>query len=77
MQLFALVKCILSLSHRNAVPERGLSINKKLLGIHGTATYKDTILAQRLSSKQFQIARILLYKKLVYKKSSSKGSFKN
>ena len=49
VQLFALVKCVLSLLRGNAVPERGFSINKKLLDSHGTATYEDAIVAQRLS----------------------------
>lgn len=49
VQFFALVKCVLSLLHRNAVPEMGFSIDKKLLNSHETATYEDTILAQRLS----------------------------
>ena len=43
------MKCVLSFSHRNAVPESEFLINKKLLGIHETATYKDAIVAQRLS----------------------------
>ena len=49
MQLFALMKCVLSLSHGNVVPERRFSIIKKLLDSHRTAAYKDTIVAQRLS----------------------------
>ena len=37
VELFALVNCVVSLSHGNAVPERGFSINKKLLDSRGTA----------------------------------------
>ena len=47
-QLFALVKCILSLSHGNAVPERGFSVNKRLIEAHGTSIGEDTIQAYRL-----------------------------
>lgn len=42
----ASVKSVPSLFHGNAVPERGFSINKKLLDSHGTATYEDIIVAQ-------------------------------
>ena len=35
LQLFALVKCVLSDSHGNSAPERGFSINKHLLNVHG------------------------------------------
>ena len=48
-QLFALAKCILSLSHGNAVPEKGFSINRKLVEVHGTALSKETIEAQRIA----------------------------
>ena len=37
-QLFVLAKCILSLSHENAVPEKGFSINQKLIKVHDTAS---------------------------------------
>ena len=47
-QLFALVKCVLSISHGNSIPERGFSINKYLLSIHGTSTSNETIIAVRL-----------------------------
>ena len=47
-QLFALVKCVLSLSHGNAVPERGFSINKILLESHGYTIANDTVSALRL-----------------------------
>lgn len=46
-QLFALVKCVLSLSHGNSSPERGFSINKYLLSVHGSSTSNDTIIALR------------------------------
>ena len=42
-QLFCLVKCMLSISHGNSVPERGFSINKHLLSLHGSLI-KDEII---------------------------------
>ena len=42
-QLVALIKCVLSLRHGNAVPERGFSINKILLESHGYTIQNDTI----------------------------------
>ena len=47
-QLVALVQCILSLSHGNAVPERGFSLNKNLLDVHGFSTSEQTIISLRL-----------------------------
>ena len=43
--LASLANCVLSLSHRNAAPERGFSLNKKLLDIHGTTIQDKTITA--------------------------------
>ena len=47
-QLVALVLAALSLSHGNSTPERGFSINKILLAVHGPRTYEDTIIALRM-----------------------------
>ena len=47
-QLFVLAKCVLTLSHGNADPERGFSINKYLLDIHGSSTGEDTLEALRM-----------------------------
>ena len=47
--LWALAKCIMLLSHGNADPERGFSINKHLLSIHGHSIGEDTIQAIRLT----------------------------
>ena len=47
-QLFALMKYVLSLSHGNAVPERGFSMNKIMLESHGYTIDNDTIAALRL-----------------------------
>ena len=46
-QLFALIKCVLSVSHGNSTPERGFSINKIMLEAHGYSIYEDTIVALR------------------------------
>ena len=47
-QLFALMKCVLSLSHGNTVPERGFSVNKIMLESHGYTIDNETIAALRL-----------------------------
>ena len=46
-QLFALVKCCLAISHGNAAPERGFSINKHILQAHGTSLSENTLVALR------------------------------
>lgn len=48
LQLFALVKYVSCISHSNSVTERGFSINKRLLDIHGNSTLNDRILALRM-----------------------------
>ena len=52
-QLFSLAKSILSLSHGNVVPERGFSINKYMLSIHGNSIQGDTITSLRLLKIRF------------------------
>ena len=47
-QFFELVKSVLSISHVNNAPKRGLSGNKYLLPVHGTSTSNDAITALRL-----------------------------
>ena len=47
-QLASLMKVVLCLSHGNAVPERGFSINKIMLDAHGYTLDNDTIAALRL-----------------------------
>ena len=47
-QLVALVMCVCSLSHGNSIPERGFSIDKLMLTVHGYSTYEDTIVALRM-----------------------------
>ena len=46
-KLTSLMNCILILSHGNADPERGFSVNKHLLNIHGSTTSEETIEAFR------------------------------
>lgn len=46
-QLFALVKCCLSISHGNSAPERGFSINKHILQVHGTNISENCLVAIR------------------------------
>lgn len=46
--LWALVKCVLVISHGNADPERGFSINKHVLAIHGSNTSEQTLESIRL-----------------------------
>ena len=46
-QLVAMIKCVLSLSHGNSTPERGFSLNKKILDIHGYSLYEETLTALR------------------------------
>lgn len=46
-QLFALAKCVMTVSHGNSIPERGFSINRNLLESHGSTIGEDTIEALR------------------------------
>ena len=46
--LFTLVKSLLIISHGNAEAERGFSINKHLLAVHGSATQEETIESIRM-----------------------------
>ena len=41
------VHCVFVIPHGNAEPERGFSINKHLLSIHGNSTKEDTLVALR------------------------------
>ena len=47
-QLTNLALTVCSLSHGNAAPERGFSINKALLASHGSTTQADTIVCLRM-----------------------------
>lgn len=46
--LLRLAKCVFVLPHGNADPERGFSINKRIIEIHGSSIGSDTIEAIRL-----------------------------
>ena len=48
LQLHMLARCILSLSHGNAVPERGFSINGKILDAHGYSVSEESVIALRI-----------------------------
>ena len=41
--LICLIKCILSLTHRNSTPEQGFSINKYILEVHGSSSSEKTL----------------------------------
>ena len=47
-QLFALPKALLSISHGNVVPERGFSLNKYMLSIHGNNLEVENIISLRI-----------------------------
>ena len=47
LQLFALAKAVLSISHGN-VPERGFSLNKYMLSIHGNNLEDETFVVLRI-----------------------------
>ena len=47
-QLFALVKCVLSVSRVSSTPESRFSINKIMLETHGYTHYEDAIVALRI-----------------------------
>ena len=46
--MFALVKCVLSVSRVNSTPESRFSINKIMLETHGYTHYEDAIVALRI-----------------------------
>ena len=46
--ILSLFKSVASLSHGNAAPGNGFSINKHLIGIHGTSIQPDTIEGLRI-----------------------------
>ena len=48
LQLFALVKCVLSLSHGNSASESGFSINKSMLEVCGHSLWEDKLEALRV-----------------------------
>ena len=50
--MFALVKCVLSVSHGNSTPERGFSVNRIILETHEYIIYEDTIVALRIVKEE-------------------------
>ncbi|CAL4060167.1 unnamed protein product [Meganyctiphanes norvegica] len=69
VQLSALVKEVLILSHGNAGPEQGFSINKSMIDAHGTKLGEDVLIALRRVKhrilqvggiQEFEITRALL-----------------
>ena len=46
-RLASIIKCILTISHGNAGPERGFSINKTILQVHGSSLGEDTLVSIR------------------------------
>lgn len=47
-QLFALVKCVFSLSYGNSTPGRGFSMSKQMPESHGFTMYLEILEALRL-----------------------------
>ena len=80
-QLFALIKCVLSLSHGNAVPERGFSVNKIMLESHGYTIDNDTIAALRLVKDSIKreggVENFPITRKLIKYSSESNREYKN
>ena len=59
-QLFSLIRIVLSLSHGNAYPEQGFSINKQLMESHGYATGSKTIASLRMvKDKLYRVGGVL------------------
>ena len=59
-QLASFVKAILTLSHGNAGPEQGFSINKAIIDAHGTRVGEDIIIAlRRVKHRLLQIGGIV------------------
>ena len=50
--MFALVKCVLSVSHVNSTPERGFSVNRIMLETHEYIIYENTIVALRIVKEE-------------------------
>ena len=50
--MFALVKCVLSVSHGNSTPERGFSVNRIMLETHEYIIYENTIVALRIVKEE-------------------------
>ena len=60
-----LARCILWLSHGNAVPERGFSINGKILDAHGYSISEETIIALRTGKSYVFLIKIFIYRSFI------------
>merc|ERR1711874_512042 len=61
-QLAALVKSILTLSHGNAGPVQGFSINKAIIDSHGSSLSEDMIISlRRVKHRILQVGGILKF----------------
>ena len=69
--LWILVKCILVFLHGNADPERGFSINKRLIDLHGYNVQEETIEAIRLVKDYLIQTRIVGFLQSVNKKKDA------
>ena len=62
-QLSALIKAILSLSHGNAGPEQGFSVNKSIIAVHGTRLGEDVLIAlRRVKHRLLQVGGVKNFK---------------
>ena len=58
-----MVKCVLTLTHGNAGPEQGFSINKAIIDTHGTRLGEDMIIAlRRVKHRILQVGGIMHFK---------------
>ena len=80
-QLFRLTKCVLSISHGNSVSEKGLSIDKHLLDIHGNSTKDNTIIPLRMVKEHIAsvggIMNVSINKWLLSSAKSARQIFKS
>ena len=74
-RLFCLVKCIMSLNHGNASPERGFSINKLMLECYGYTMEKNTISALRLVHHVDGVLKFPITKDLMEQVKGSRAKY--
>ena len=61
-QLAALIKSVLTLSHGNAGPEQGFSLNKAIIDAHGTRLGEDILIAlRRIKHRILQVGGINIF----------------
>ena len=66
--------CLLVLPHGNSDPERGFSINKNILKVHGYSTKEDTLIAPHFI-KDVLILKIRLSKDLFASCRGARSSY--